>query len=135
VSADPVVIGGTFFLREVVTGPCWVSHLGRVTLYLRQLVNPATGVAVSEEVTFTAANGDVLRATSVTRGTTTDGNTFSLTGTFVFTGGTGRFANASGTANFVGSANFATGVASLTMRGRIAYARDHDDGDENDDND
>jgi hypothetical protein len=107
--------------REAVTGPCQISHLGRATLYLQQVIDFTTGRAVSEVVTFTAANGDVLRATSVTIGTPTGATTFSLAGTFTFVGGTGRFAHASGSAPFTGSVDFATGNATLTMQGRIAY--------------
>ena len=114
--------------REVVAGPCRISHLGRTTLYLRQVIDFTTGRAVSEEVTFTAANGDVLRATSVTIGTSTGPTTFSLAGTFTFTGGTGRFSQASGSVPFVGSVDFTTGQVSFTLRGRIVYrASDRDD--------
>ena len=91
-----------------------------MTLYLRQVIDFTTGRAVSEVVTFTAANGDVLRATSVTIGTPTSATTFSLAGTFTFVGGTGRFAHAAGSAPFTGSVDFATGNATLTMQGRIA---------------
>lgn len=114
--------------RQVVTGPCWISHLGLTTSYLRQVIDFSTLTAVSEEVTFTAANGDVLRATSITMGTPTGPTTFSLAGTFTFIGGTGRFAHASGSAPFVGSVDFATGQVSSTLRGRILYrASDRDD--------
>lgn len=122
---------GDGVVREEVGGPCWISHLGRTTLYLRQVIDFNTGQAVSEEVTFTAANGDVLRATSITIGTPTSATTTSLAGTFTFVGGTGRFAHASGSAPFAGSVDFATGKASFTMRGTIAYAasdRADDDG-------
>jgi hypothetical protein len=98
-----------------------------VTIYLRQVIDFATGKGVSEEVTFTTKKGDVLRATSVTHGTPTGPTSFSLTGTFVFTGGTGRFANATGSADFVGAADLATGTASLKMQGRIANAKADDD--------
>lgn len=107
--------------REVVTGPCQITHLGRATVYLRQVIDFTTGRAVSEDLTFTAANGDILRATSITVGTPTSPTTFSLVGTFVFVGGTGRFSHASGSADFVGSADFATKKATFTMQGRIAY--------------
>ena len=117
--------------REVVAGPCLISHLGKTTIYLRQIIDFTTLIGTSEEVTFTAANGDVLRATAITRGTPTGPTSFSLAGTFIFIGGTGRFANATGRAEFVGSADFATGRALLTMRGRITY--DANDG--NDAND
>jgi hypothetical protein len=108
-------------VREVVAGPCVISHLGRTTIYHQQIIDFTTLVGTSEVVTFTAANGDVLRATSITQGTPTGPTTFSLAGTFVFTGGTGRFAHATGSADFVGSADFATNRALLTMHGRIAY--------------
>lgn len=118
--------------REVVTGSCLISHLGKTTFYLQQIIDYTTFVGTSEVLTFTAANGDVLRATSITQGTPTGPASVSLAGTFVFTGGTGRFANATGQANFTGTADFATGRSQFTMRGGIAYGKsDNADADQN----
>jgi hypothetical protein len=70
-------------------------HLGRFSREETILFNPATG-ALTGLIVFTAANGDQLFGTveggfvSPTR----------ATGTYTFTGGTGRFKNASGEADF-----------------------------------
>lgn len=109
--------------REVVDGSCLISHLGKTTTHLQQIIDYTTLVGTSEVLTFTAANGDVLRATSITKGTPNGPASFSLAGTYVFTGGTGRFANATGQAYFTGTADFATGRAVTTLRGAIAYGR------------
>ena len=119
--------------RQVVVGTCELSHIGHVAIYLRQVIDFTTLKAVSELETFTAPNGDVLRATSTTIGTPTSPTSFALTGDLVFIGGTGRFANASGSAAEIGSADFATGVALLTLRGQIALnGRGHGDDDHGD---
>ena len=71
------------------------THLGRFSREESILFNPATG-ALAGLIVFTAANGDQLSGTveggfvSPTR----------ATGTYTFTGGTGRFQNASGDADF-----------------------------------
>ena len=71
-------------------------------------------------MTFTAANGDLLRATNV--GTSTPSRPgVAFQGTTTFIGGTGRFANASGQARAAGTANFLTNTAEFTLDGWIAY--------------
>ena len=60
------------------------------------LFNPVTGT-LTGNVVFTAANGAQLFGT-VAGGFT---SATTVTGTYTFTGGTGRFANASGRADFV----------------------------------
>jgi len=71
------------------------THLGRFAREEMVLFNPATGT-LSGLVVYTAANGDQLFGSVV--GGFISANT--ATGTYVFTGGTGRFANASGGAEF-----------------------------------
>ena len=71
------------------------TYLGQFSRKETILFNPATGV-LTGLIVFTAANGDQLFGTveggfvSPTR----------ATGTYTFTGGTGRFKNASGEADF-----------------------------------
>ena len=65
----------------------------RAELTLRGLI---LGVLIT--VVFTAANGDQLFMDVIGLPTTTA----SISGTYTFTGGTGRFGNASGGADFVG---------------------------------
>lgn len=108
-------------LRQVDTGICQLSHLGRATIYSVQDIQFATGTQVSVELTFTAENGDVLRATNA--GTSAPGGPgVTFQGTTTFVGGTGRFASATGEARIAGTANFATNTAEFTVvDGWIAY--------------
>src|SRR4030095_1750201 len=74
------------------------TQLGRFSREEMVLLNPMTG-ALAGVITFTAANGDQLRCTFA-------GGFISpttATGTYTFTGGTGRFENAAGSATFVAS--------------------------------
>jgi len=71
------------------------TQLGRFSREETILFNPATG-ALTGLIVFTAANGDELFGT-------VEGGFVSptqATGTYTFTGGTGRFENASGDADF-----------------------------------
>ena len=108
-------------LRQVDEGTCQLSHLGRAAMYLVQDIHFATGTQVSVEFTFTAPNGDVLRATNV--GTSApSGSGVQFQGTTTFVGGTGRFANATGEARLEGTANCLTNTATLSVvDGWIAY--------------
>jgi hypothetical protein len=108
-------------LRQVDVGTCQLSHLGRAAMYLAQDIHFAMGTQVSVEFTFTAPNGDVLRATNV--GTSApSGPGVRFQGTTTFVGGTGRFANATGEARLDGTANFLTNTATLAVvDGWIAY--------------
>ena len=107
--------------RQVDTGTCQLSHLGRAVLHSVQDIDFATGAQVSVELTFTAANGDVLRATNV--GTSApSGPGVRFRGTATFVGGTGRFANATGGARLEGTANFLTNTAEFAVvDGWISY--------------
>lgn len=108
-------------LRQVDVGTCQLSHLGRAAMYLVQDIHFATGTQVSVEFTFTAPNGDVLRAANV--GTSApSGPGVRFQGTTTFVGGTGRFANAIGEARLEGTANFLTNTATIAVvDGWIAY--------------
>ena len=107
--------------REVVVGQCQIDRLGQSTTYLRQIIDYTTFVGTSEELTFTAANGDILRGSSLTVGTPTSPYTVNLAGRYTFAGGTGRFTHATGSADFTGAADFGAGTASWTLAGHIAY--------------
>lgn len=118
---DPPPLPPPPVLRQVDVGTCQMTHLGRAGMVAVQDINLVTGTQTSVEVTFTAPNGDILRATSA--GTSVPngpGVTFSATMTFV--GGTGRFAQATGRARLEGAASFVTNTASFTFaEGWIAY--------------
>ena len=70
------------------------THLGLFSREETIQFNPGTGV-LTGLICFTAANGDELFGTVDGEFDGTDG-----TGTYTFTGGTGRFQNASGGADF-----------------------------------
>lgn len=70
---------------------------------------------------FTAANGDLLRATSVGSGTPTGPTTLRFTGTASITGGTGRFASATGEMSVEGTADNVSGDARFSWDGWITY--------------
>ena len=106
--------------RQIDTGTCWFSHLGRTALYGVQDINFAAGTQ-SGERTFTAANGDMLYA--VHAGTSAPGGPglVRFVTTITFVGGTGRFANATGRMTGEGTANLITRTTTVTNEGWISY--------------
>jgi hypothetical protein len=106
--------------RQDVVGTCELTHLGHVTVHFVQVVNFATRTQQSLELTYTAANGDVLRAASAgTSLPTARGVTFSAAITFL--GGTGRFTNATGQARAEGAANLVAGTSWYMLDGWVGY--------------
>ena len=109
-------------LRQRVTGTCQLAHLGRVTYDFVHVIDftasPITFTTTT--LTFTAANGDVLRASGVGLAFPNAAG-FAVSGTYTFDGGTGRFTNATGYVNFVGQALVPAFTATLTLDGEIAY--------------
>ncbi len=106
--------------EQVDRGSCQMAHLGRSEFSGVQVIDFAAGTQ-SGERTFTAANGDVLRATHEGTSAVTGPGRVSFTATLTFVGGTGRFAHATGQATARGSASLATSTASFTLDGWIAY--------------
>lgn len=106
--------------RQIDTGTCWFSHLGRTALYGVQDIVFAAGTQ-SGERTFTAANGDVLRAVHAGRSAPSGPGLVSFTTTITFVGGTGRFANVRGQMTGAGTANLRTRTTLVTNEGWIAY--------------
>jgi hypothetical protein len=100
-SADVVVTHDEFIppstrqLTASATGQA--THLGQFTRSETLIANLAEGTFRGRLV-FTAANGDLLRASFSGHFTAPDGS--SAEGTYVFRGGTGRFQSASGQAAF-----------------------------------
>jgi hypothetical protein len=106
--------------RQIDTGTCWFSHLGRTELYGVQDIVFAAGTQ-SGERTFTAANGDVLHAVHAGRSAPSGPGVVSFTTTITFVGGTGRFANVQGQMTGEGTANLLTRTTVVTNEGWIAY--------------
>jgi len=109
-------------LPQRVTGTCQLAHLGRVTYDFVHVIDftasPITFTTTT--LTFTAANGDVLRAPGVGFAFPNAAG-FAIAGTYTFAGGTGRFTNATGYVNFVGQAAVPAFTATLSLDGEIAY--------------
>ena len=101
-------------IRQIDTGTCRIAHLGRSAFYAEQDISFATGSAASADIRFTAANGDVLRATSV--GVfVPNGPGVRISGVLTFAGGTGRFANATGEARIEGQVDFITNTTTFSF--------------------
>lgn len=101
-----------------ITGDCTLEHLGRVTLESTQSVN-LISMTITNSSSYTAANGDVLRAPFTGVATFNPDGSVSFTGSEVYQGGTGRFSNASGSSALSGTATLSTGE--YTTSGSIAY--------------
>ena len=106
-----------------VTGTGNATHLGLFTnagkVFFKPNPNDPNLLDTSGEAILTAANGDKLGIVVETG--KTDVTTGVGTGTFRFTGGTGRFANASGLTSYVVEQNLLTGAYGLTIVGKIDF--------------
>ncbi len=107
-------------LRQLDTGECIVSHLGKSTLVSDKVINFAAGTQVID-VTFAAANGDVLKGSGTGTNTLVAPGRVAFTANLTFTGGTGRFANASGAAKIEGEADIVNARSQMTMTGSLTY--------------
>jgi predicted small lipoprotein YifL len=111
----------------LITGTCQLAHLGRATLIAEQTLVPGpNGLQYTNTVTYTAANGDLLRTTNTGSALpTADGTGFVLTGVETAIGGTGRFSRAEGSATVMGTAYLAgpaAGTGTLAVEGTLRYA-------------
>lgn len=110
--------------RQFDIGACRFSPLGKMTVSGVQDINAAAGTQAGER-TFTARNGDVLRAVHAgTSGPVAPG-VIGFSATITFVGGTGRFAGATGEAHVTGTATIATRTAVFEMEGWLRYGRKH----------
>ena len=100
--------------RQTDVGTCKLSQLGAADFYAVQDIEFATGTQRSVVVRITAANGDVLLASSV-GSSTASGPVVQFSATLSFEGGTGRFANATGQATIAGRADLLTNTAQLDI--------------------
>jgi hypothetical protein len=98
------------------------THLGRFTVSADFTVVMATGDATGT-ATWTAANGDQIRASVAGHGDIVVFPTATITETHTITNGTGRFADASGEITIERSANLVTGVSSGSLSGTINLGR------------
>jgi hypothetical protein len=107
-------------IRQVDAGECRALHLGKATLVSDKVINLTAGTQTTQ-VTFTAANGDVLRANGSGTNVMVAPGIVQFTADMTFVGGTGRFANASGHATINGQANIAQARSAMTMEGVLVY--------------
>lgn len=109
--------------RQVAAGTCTLSHLGGSSVDFIQIVNFGAHTQQSQKLSYTAANGDVLEASSVGTSTLTSAGV-SFSSTITFMGGTGRFVDATGQAHAIGTANIVAGTSRYALNGSISYS-DH----------
>ena len=106
ISFDPPLLTGNVH----VDGVGQVLHLGRTTMNddFVSVINVVTGDGTlgSGTLRWIAANGDELHGSLTGTSTTIGPGLIAFTGTFSFSGGTGRFRDATAEANFVGGAQF-----------------------------
>jgi hypothetical protein len=109
-------------IRRISIGTCQLSHLGRTTLRSVAETNLVT-LEQTGDHTLTAANGDVLYATSAGTAALTPPSTLHFTGVTTISGGTGRFGNARGVMDVAGTSDLsgARQRSSFTYDGWIAY--------------
>jgi hypothetical protein len=107
-------------VRQADTGTCQMRDLGPMNFAGVQEIDFVAGTQHGER-TFTAANGDVLRATHVGTSAPSGPGLISFDATLTFVGGTGRFEHAAGQAHGVGTANLATRTTTFTLDGWVTY--------------
>ena len=118
-TSTPGVLAGTG------SGAGRATHLGRFTISVDEMLDvtsPTGEVVLQGQAVVVAANGDELHWSYAATGTPSgDSGDVVLTGTFTFSGGSGRFADATGQGSFEGVGNGVTGRASFSYTGTISY--------------
>lgn len=117
---DPAIPVAPGVIRQVDRGTCTLSHLGRADFLSDKTIQLMAGTQTTV-ATFTAANGDVLRATGAGTNALVGPGRGRFTATLTFVGGTGRFAGATGTATAEGETDLVARRASLTIEGWVRY--------------
>jgi hypothetical protein len=102
-------------------GTCTLAHLGRSLFHSVKQIDFTTGTQTTTEASFTAANGDILRAVGSGSSAPAGPGQIGFSAALTFTGGTGRFADAHGEVEVRGVATLATTSAVLEMTGWIEY--------------
>jgi hypothetical protein len=108
-------------IHQADTGTCEMRDIGPMNFAGVQDIDFAAGTQKGER-TFTAASGDVLRATHVGTSAPSGPGLVGFDATLTFVGGTGRFAHATGQAHGVGTANLATRTTVFTVDGWVSYS-------------
>lgn len=101
-------------------GTCRITHLGTATARGQQEISLVAGTQTGER-TFTAADGDELRALHIGLNTPIGPGLVSFAATMTFAGGTGRFSSATGGARALGTANLIARTSLMTFEGTIDF--------------
>jgi hypothetical protein len=113
--------------RLQIGGTCEFKGLGRMTLSATETVTPGpNGVVIGSTSTYTAANGDELKAAFIGFGVPDATGRVCFTGTNTFRGGTGRFRRAVREAAVEGCASFTSpsgGTGFFSVKGRISLGK------------
>jgi hypothetical protein len=96
---------------------CTLAHLGHTAFYSVKDIDFMAGTQTTTEASFTAANGDILRAVGSGTSAPVGPGQIGFSATLTFTGGTGRFTDARGEAHVTGVATLATTSAVLEITG------------------
>jgi hypothetical protein len=98
------------------------THLGQFTGAVSHCVRDGSLDFTDGRFVFTAADGDELHGThSGSFVPTAAPKVFDFAGRVAFVGGTGRFADATGDGALAGRIDMSTGVAAVSIDGRITY--------------
>lgn len=117
---QPPTVVSPGVIAQIDSGDCQALHLGASALVSDKVINVVAGTQTTQ-VTFTAANGDVLRGTGAGTSSMVAPGIVNFTADVTFTGGTGRFANATGRATIRGQANLVEARSAMKMEGFILY--------------
>jgi hypothetical protein len=107
-------------VRQIDEGTCLIAHLGESTMFSDKIINFVTATQTAD-ITFTAANGDLLHASGSGTSAMTEPGYVAFRAELTITGGTGRFRDASGAIMSEGVADLANSTSHLTMTGTIWY--------------
>jgi hypothetical protein len=91
---DPPPLPPPPVFTQTDTGTCQLAHLGRAAFRSVKQIDVVTGTQTILDATFTAPNGDVLRATGSGTSAPVGPGRFAFTSTLTFAGGSGRFSAA-----------------------------------------
>lgn len=117
---QPPTVVSPGVIHQIDAGECQALHLGAATLVSDKIINLAAGTQTIQ-LTFTAANGDLLRATGTGTNVMVAPGIVQFTADMTFTGGTGRFASATGRATIRGQANLSQASSAMVTEGFILY--------------
>ena len=105
---------------QTMLGTGNLTHLGKTDFYADEDINMVEWTG-TEEVTFTAANGDKLKAHLTNVIDPSEYPLLIIDGTGAFNGGTGRFENAAGTLNYHATFNVDENKGEKSFTGEIKW--------------